>query len=409
MRPEHCTIFILSHFFTPHLLISAKRASYLATYLSEHGYNVIVLKAHNQHYAKDHIGQSNPPADYQVRNICLPSSSAGMQSDRLWYQAYKKEIGRLLPSKKACCLYMSGNPFFYFALGKCIKKKYGVSYLLDFRDPWYQDRRLHHQHGSLVDKIRFYRSSFLDRIRERQSVQHAAYVINVTRKRTDIYRRYYKRLDPQRFITIPNGYDETQVPAGNSPANHDDGCLKVGIFGKFGYYSHQHVDLLIEASRKLPESFQCVFHHWGDVKFDAYLTDQVQRQHVAQRFCFHGQEDYKAGMRELGQMDCLLINNRDIAHFPTKIYDYIWLNKPVVALLAPGSELGGWLKRFRHAYQVQTASELSDRLTQIARFSIRQLDPEIDKESYSRRAAADQLLPYLHNVLAMSFTAHKDE
>jgi glycosyltransferase involved in cell wall biosynthesis len=400
MSPEKGAILILSHFFEPFMLVSAKRSSYLASYLTDRGYPVMVLKAGNRHYNENHLGQLKRSQPFTVREITLPLTDSARQTDRLWYHAYQKEIRFLMQRRNIRCLYISGHPFFYFPLGQFFRKKYGVPYILDFRDTWYQDRRIHYAQRGLLTRVRFYRSSFLDRSRERQAVKNASYVINVTQKRTSIYRQYYRRLNPDKFITIPNGYDETSVPRKRAASDYADGCLKFGIFGKFGYYNRSHVDMLMEACRKSQKRLNFVFHHWGAARFENYLIDQVKGYHLTDYFRFHGQTDYETGMRDLEQMDCLIINIRYKADFPTKIYDYIWLNKPVIAILSPGSELGHLLKRFEHAYEVHSATELSVKMHAMAHLAPKQLDPNIDTHHYSRRHAADQLLPYLEQVMA---------
>ena len=134
------TVLILSWYLEPCNKIGARRASYLAQYLSEKGYKVIVIKAKDKYY-HDHLDEEDIQYTYDVIEIGI-SSRRIIPNRYLWYSAYKGGIKELMDDRKIHCMFITGEPFFYFPLGPYVKKKYRIPYILDFRDPWYQNVRL---------------------------------------------------------------------------------------------------------------------------------------------------------------------------------------------------------------------------------------------------------------------------
>lgn len=394
-------VLLLSHYFEPYRLIGSRRSTYLADLLTENGYEVIVLRAHTDSYGKD-IVNLDTKQNYSVFQLRIDNESTPFMSEgRKWYFEYRKQIKRIIKRLAIGCMYICGNPFFYFTLGSYFKKECNIPYLLDFRDPWYQDLRLKKRmKNSLLASMTFSIRNYVNKIKEKKAVKDACYIINVTRRRTEVYKRYYNFVDPSRFITIPNGYDDRKI-SGISFAFSEpmpDNVCKIGIFGKFSYYDRTSVQLLIAGCLKLLGSIRLDVHHWGED--ERYFVEYVEKHHLSDIVKFHGHVDYLSGLKSLSRMNCFVLNNRDNRSQGTKIFDYILLNKPIIAFISKDSEIADVLSNFRNSFVVKTADDFVNAVCLIRQNRIESLDDNIDIQKYSRRAAMVKLLKYIDRSLA---------
>ena len=98
-------------------------------------------------------------------------------------------------------------------------------------------------------------------------------------------------------------------------------------------------------------------------------------------------------------MDCLITNQRDTISIATKVYDYIYIDKPIVAFINEDSADADLLCQFKHSFIVNSKESFINAITRISSDSIAFLDENLYKERYCRRAAMDVLLPYIENCI----------
>lgn len=397
-------IVILSHYFNPYKYIGAKRASYMAEYLSQRDYNLIVLKAHNIYYGDD-IDNSLIGNKYVVINIQKKNNSnrSVYLANKQWRYQYKQAIKNLIKQYEIACLYFSGDPFFYFTLGPYFKKAYGIPYILDFRDPWYQDIRLKSENKTrprfspgFKKRIRHFRLV----MKEKSVIRDAAYIINVTQRRTDVYKQYYHYLDQSKFITIPNGYNDivfNKLNLKGYKKEAESRFFNIGIFGKFAYYNTKSVDLLTEGVKKLMDKLNFQIHHYGMT--EEYFMESVRKNNLEKVIKFHGFMDYRKGIAEMAGMDWLILNNRDTRSQGTKIFDYIYLNKPIIAFIQKNSEIGDLLGNFKNSFIVENVDHFINAIMRLQSNDIRTLDEKINVENYSRKASMMKLSEYLDEFM----------
>ena len=69
----------------------------------------------------------------------------------------------------------------------------------------------------------------------------------------------------------------------------------------------------------------------------------------------------------------------------TKIYDYIFWNKPVVAVVPPEGPLAKLLSGFANGFVCTTSDEVRAAVERIAAERLDCLDPNLDRDRFSRR------------------------
>jgi len=122
--------------------------------------------------------------------------------------------------------------------------------------------------------------------------------------------------------------------------------LQVGIFGKFDCYSRQNTETLIAALKTL--NFKVVIHQIG--RREEGFINLIRENNLEDNFKFWGYQEYIKGLQILNYLDCLLLNVRERYELGTKIFDYIYLNKPIIAFSPEQGEVNKVLEEFKYGF-----------------------------------------------------------
>ena len=119
------------------------------------------------------------------------------------------EKGWILPSalravreirrKRIDCLLTTCPPHSVMLAGLLVKKLTGVRWVVDLRDPWSTVVPKVYPSSTLSDKI--------EALLERSVFRNADLVVCTVDRLRDVYRRKYPGLAPEKFVSIPNGID----------------------------------------------------------------------------------------------------------------------------------------------------------------------------------------------------------
>jgi glycosyltransferase involved in cell wall biosynthesis len=287
----------------------------------------------------------------------------------------------------------SGGPYFYFSLGPFFAKKYAINYILDFRDLWVYESRnprkiLSKMYIKLLRKFHY--------IKEKEAVKYAQFVITVSpsdkNRMLNAYVKYQSK-----FYVIYNGYDDKKlidfkvIPRNgnfNNPVN-------LMVFGKFMYYGEEASLVFFSTIENLYKNGKLVkIVHIGnreeevdkmlmkfDLPFDLYECTGV---------C-----DYKKGMEILQSADIFISIYPVRSGLGTKIFDYIFHNKPVVLFGYKSSEIAIYFSQFENFYACETISEGSSIMTNIINKEFQILDSNIQPYVYSRTHQWDKFIALL--------------
>ncbi len=395
-------ILVVAFYFPPFNRVGVRRITHLVDFLRKQDVDVTVLKADNKYYGnareKETFHHSFRVLGVETNHVKLPLPvTLNVFYDYFfWNRAFKKAVARVVREEPVHAIYFTGGPFFYFTVGAYIKKKYGIPYILDFRDPWLAG---HHQKLRLTRPILFSMES--------KAIQSAELVFDVTPAMSAFRRRFYNRLNPDRFEVFENGFDDNLVKDLKVNARPISSArdLNLGIWGKFSYYSERDTDILFQAMHKLKQEaalplarlkFLC------DPQIEAYSLQKVKDLSLQDEVEFIDYGGYREGLQLLGSLDCLVLNHRSPLMVGTKIYDYIYLNKPIVAFARPKSAIADLLSGLKNAFLVSNTSEFIQALLQIRETGVRELNPQLDVYRYSRNHALEKAFPAIKKVLQVA-------
>ncbi|MCU0728357.1 MAG: glycosyltransferase, partial [Planctomycetes bacterium] len=146
---------------------------------------------------------------------------AFMERQSAWVRQAIEEGERVLRQGGADLVYTCSGPYCSNRIGLVLSRRFGVPWVADHRDPWTQSwglhwpSRLHHA----------YCATFENEVLRRCS----RFVTNTPGQREDLLRRF-PSADPDRIVTIPNGYDEEDFAGPPPPKGERFVILHAGSF-----------------------------------------------------------------------------------------------------------------------------------------------------------------------------------
>ncbi|MGC2110638.1 MAG: glycosyltransferase [Candidatus Korobacteraceae bacterium] len=271
----------------------------------------------------------------------------------------------------------------------------GKPWIVDFRDSMTEE-------GYPEDPLtrRFYQWI------ERKAIQHGSRFIFTAPAAIRMYLARYPRLDPERCLLLPNGYDESDF-ASLIPPRPVPNKLRLLHSG------------LIYPWERDPSSF---FRALARLKTEGQIRSETisidlracgAEARYQQQLGDLGIQDlvrllpalpYRESLQDAAEADCLLLLQAACCdhQIPAKAYEYLRLNKPILALTTNAGDTAGLLREAGGATIVDLEDEnaIYSSLPGFLR-SVRDRSHPLPHASsiYSRRTQAGQLADCLSGVL----------
>lgn len=369
-------ILIISFYTYPCKLVGAKRMSYIANYLIQEGASVTIIKANNEAFGNQVDKELKLDPEISIIEVTkLNKFKTYIQAIYRFFR-FKKVINNLLKNESFDIIYFSGGPFFYFPLGILCKFKYKIPYILDFRDLWII--------GELEDlnwKGKILRK--FEKYFEKKSAEYADLIVSVSPRITEMYNSEFCSSSKLEILTVLNGYNDTELPRFINKPLKKNNSIKIGIFGKFSYYNYDHLNILFEAINKLKNSIEVQVHHIGLTEND--FSNLVKMNYLSENFTFLGYKNYSEGIKYLSKMDFLILNNRTEYALGTKIFDYLYLNKPIFSFIMRNSEIWNLLSQFKNTYLIHNSNDLISAIQSLLISDDWSVITKQELEKYSRK------------------------
>lgn len=253
---------------------------------------------------------------------------------------------RAVAAQRPSVVYSSAPPWTCHLAGAVVSLLAQLPFVADFRDPWV---------GSAF-KPDFVRTRWSDRseeIMESWVVQRSRLVICNTKGLLKEMLARYGDVDPNKFAVIPNGFDPEEILAAKvcsseASVRSDSGPVIIAYAGTL--YGLRDPRPLLEAAAYLKRNgvppFRLQFIGKCETVFGMPLAE------LARRF---GLSDEVEVVGPLKRQECLaLLNRADVLlllamgqtnQVPAKLYEYIGLGKPVLALAEYNSETAEIVRR----------------------------------------------------------------
>ncbi len=286
-------------------------------------------------------------------------------------------------------IYSSAPPFSSHLAAGLLKRLIGMPWVADFRDPWIGNtfaRPLGAPHRRLQATL------------ERWMVSRADRSVFATQRLCDRYAERYPAL-ADRFVVIPNGYDLADLRAAAEselvPAKVEDGTFRLVYTGSI--YGSQELPILLDGIERLlarrPElgaRLRIELIGWLNAPNQALASQRLPALDPVVRHL--GQMPRHDAIGHLASADAALLlmapdREQDVG---TKAYEYIGLDRPILAVTPPG-EARATLEELDWGVCVDPTPEaVADGLERILQAPApeRLADPE---RIYERRALSGRL------------------
>jgi len=364
-------LFVTFHF-PPSVEVGAYSCAQIARYLPQHGWEPIVLAATERNYelSDRRVAPTarvirapavpNPLLVYRGLRSRLPGRAtapveAGASLDQ---NGQRGRIGRalvtLLDTPDMCLgwlvpavlsglrtnrrlgihhLLSSGPCWTNHLVGLILARRTRLPWTAHFRDPWL---------GMADEKTAVGFARRIEAALERAVVTHARSVVCVTARHTQLLQERYSHLPADRFVTVPNGYDEVEWEGIDDRA--DDGAVaspsRFLITHAGTIYRGRSPQPLFSAVRQLVDRgeadigrLQIDLIGWWDAPQRASIEAMAARFRLERSVQLYGPLTKAETFRRLTASNLLLLLAEQWAlQVPAKAYEYLRAGRPVLAL-----------------------------------------------------------------------------
>jgi glycosyltransferase involved in cell wall biosynthesis len=241
-----------------------------------------------------------------------------------WQFSVRRKV--LALAQRCDVLYSSGPPMTCHLIACRVAKLTGLPWIMDYRDPWMVDLR----YPTRLQNWLFWRW-------ERDCVNTCSKLINVNEPRTEAHRMAFSHEPAEKFNTLPNGFDPEDFK--DLPKTDNIGPMTITYLGNL--YGGRSPEPLIRVMAHLFKSGQLKSDEIrlqligeGAERFAA-LADQLGIGHMIR---ISGRIDYRQGLSALSMSHVALLLGGyvDVRSTPTKVYEYFFMRKPILAILEKG-------------------------------------------------------------------------
>ncbi|WP_074307091.1 glycosyltransferase [Singulisphaera sp. GP187] len=267
-------------------------------------------------------GLAGSRANRFLGRLLLPDPAIG------WLPFAVRAALRAVKHHQCDAIYSTSPPLTTHLIGMIIKRRTGLPWVADFRDPWRNNPFRNNPHR-MLDR--------LDALLEERVVNTANRVIcNSETVREDFVRRY--RSLASRFVTIPNGFDPDDYAKLEPvrPVGHDRLVLTHAGY----FYGPRRPEPIIQALRPLREMMgarvPCLQLIGPPFYRGQHLREIAERNGGDEMVLVTGELPHQQALQRMKGSDILLVvgiaGKGAELQVPGKLFEYIGVDRPLLAL-----------------------------------------------------------------------------
>jgi glycosyltransferase involved in cell wall biosynthesis len=255
-------------------------------------------------------------------------------------------------ARKCDIIYTSLSPYSINILGLIIKKLTGKPWVADYRDEWVLD--------SICWKPPTKLHAWLGEKLDRACIRNAEFVINTTGVRTQIFVDYFGGPE-EKFITIHNGYDESDI----AKFRDIDAPTDTFVMTSLGnLYSGRDAKPFLHAVAALIED-GVIERQKLKIKLigsrNNELVPEVEKLGICNLVDTQPRIPQQEAFMELAKSHVAVLVGSDMEKvaMTTKVYEYAGMGKPIFALVPEGpvfdfvKACGGWCAHPANVEEIQ--------------------------------------------------------
>jgi len=390
-------LLIVATHFPPYSSVAVVRIASLTRFLIKQGYEITVLT--NKH----EFNSEEANVDSLLNEVNKVEIDVSQANGKFFEcrDLYIKEFHKLMKVNQFDCVFITSGLFYTLPLCKISKVNYNTKCIIDFRDLWVFDIRSIKEFinpSNLLRKFVFFPI-------ERQAIKYADKVITVTDGWSEILKKVHSKYN-RKICVVYNGYDEEYLNKSISDEKNEKNLVEIDSkkfnimsFGKLSYYSKHYSSVFFTAIKRLDREYPLI--RVIQIGSEEKETNEVllktgfnRDKYINTGFC-----DYREGMVLLAKADvCVLIDIRKKA-IGTKLYDYIFTNKPIIYVGKRNTYLSNFVASFEYGYSCQTEEQVMCALKNIIEQKIEKLSTNNSVKKYSRQMQNKAFLRIIESVV----------
>ncbi len=279
--------------------------------------------------------ESSGRARKLAMSIFVPDSRVMWLPFAIW------KLWRWQRYNKVHCLVASMPPFTAGLIGILARRLLKIPAILDFRDAWTDNPYL-----PPISKVH----GFFNQKLERYCLRHGDGFIFVNPALQKYYQEKYPQLANRQVHMIRNGYDKADFPRGIS-AKKSGEPFELGIMGTIYSQGNRPLSLitaiseLLKTHSGLKERFRLTFLG----KWAPEFAEWVAQQGIEGIVKFLPYLPHRDALKRAAEFDALALSIESelpgsVAVTPGRIYEYLGLRKPILAMCHPESDLAFLVK-----------------------------------------------------------------
>ncbi|MDK2804610.1 MAG: hypothetical protein PWR23_1618 [Peptostreptococcaceae bacterium] len=276
---------------------------------------------------ESYIKELNKSQEHLNKLILLPDPYI------LWASEVLDQIDDKIDFEEISMIYSTSGPYSDHIIGYYLKQKHNKPWVADFRDEWTNNPYVKFNKQHISYKVNF--------AMEKNIVGFADRIIAVTPMSTDNYKDIFN-IEKGKITTITNGYDELDF---TDIINHKNKNRKFTIMHNGMLYMvrtpltfMKAIHNLIQRGKIKKSNIKVVFgwtedlQKWTEIRDELGLSDIIE---------FLDYMTHDNSLNEANKADALLLivgaGEKNKSVYPGKIFEYLRLCKPILALSPKGS------------------------------------------------------------------------
>jgi hypothetical protein len=276
------------------------------------------------------VGRSQQFKDF-IYNLCYFPDQAGP-----WIIPAFLKGRKLVRQSNLDVIFATGSPWSGLITGYLISKSTGKPLVVDFRDPWVNNP-FHQSKGELLDR-------WGARL-EKKVVNHAAAVSLNTEPLMEEFLQRYPELNRDKFFVMPNGFDNADFEK-VEPDPRDSKDSDIVLCHAGFLYGVRDPAALLDAIRHVnntrnANALRLIFQQIGNVELDYNLSERYQDMIKEGTLILDPPKGYLKCIKTLKAADVVVnVQPATKSQIPSKLYDYLAINRPIISLTPPDGALG---------------------------------------------------------------------
>lgn len=253
---------------------------------------------------------------------------------------------KIIKDDKVSVIFATGSPWSSLVVAYILSRLSSIPLVVDFRDPW-MENPFHISKGKLLDSIAEKLESAI--------INHARLVSSNTEELRNAFIRRYPFVNHSKFITLPNGYDITDyqhIPNIHKlQHNHTISNNRLVIAHAGFLYGTRDPSPIIEAIKRVSKvqegKVNIVFWQIGKISLNYDFYERFKDLLAENKIILIDQLPHKQCLEKLSEADVLLnIQPKTMTQVPSKLYDYLCLNLPILTVAPLDGALGNMIRHY---------------------------------------------------------------